>query len=180
MSAHVFRPREILGVLAEHEVDFIIVGGVSATLQGAPITTFDLDLVHSRAPENLDRLLAALRDLDAFYRGQGDRRILPQLSHLASPGHQLLMTRAGPLDLLGTVGATGHERGYEELLPDTYVMEVIEGRRLRVLDLSMVIALKEEAGRDKDRAVLPVLRRTLEERQRGQGQAPPPAEGLEP
>jgi hypothetical protein len=176
MSAPVFRPREILGVLVEHEVDFIVVGGVSATLQGAPVTTFDLDLVHARAPENLDRLLAALRDLDAYYRGQGARRIVPQLSHLASAGHQLLMTRAGPLDVLGTVGATGHERGYEELLPDTHTMEVMEGLRFRVLDLAMVIVLKEEAGRDKDRAVLPVLRRTLEERQRGQGDGAPAAE----
>ncbi len=179
MSPGVFRPREILVALTERAVDFIVVGGVSATLQGAPVTTFDLDLVHSRAPENLDRLLAALGDLEAYYRGQGGRRIVPQLSHLASAGHQLLMTRAGPLDVLGTVGATGHERGYEELLPDTHLMEVMEGLRLRVLDLATVIALKEEAGRDKDRAVLPVLRRTLEERQRGQGEGTPDAKGPE-
>ena len=33
----------------------------------------------------------------------------------------------------------------------------------RVLDLETLIALKEELGRDKDRAVLDVLRRTLAE-----------------
>jgi hypothetical protein len=46
----------ILRVLAEHRADFIVIGGVSAVLQGTPITTFDLDVVHSRAPENLDLL----------------------------------------------------------------------------------------------------------------------------
>lgn len=165
MPGQDFRPREILRVLADHEVDFIVVGGVSATLQGAPVTTFDLDLVHSRAAENLERLLAALLALGAYYRGQGDRRIPPRISYLASPGHQLLMTRAGSLDLLGTVGIPGHERGYQDLLPHAFEMDVGEGLRLRVLALATVIELKEEAGREKDRAVLPVLRRTLQERQ---------------
>ncbi len=41
-----------LSVLAAHKVDFIVVGGVSAVLQGAPIATFDLDIVHSRGPAN--------------------------------------------------------------------------------------------------------------------------------
>src|SRR5262245_47380920 len=95
---------EALQVLADHKVDCIVVGGVGAVLQGAPINTFDLDIVHSRTPENLDRLLAALQDLDAYYRGQGTRVIRPGRSHVASPGHQLLTTRTGPLDLLGTIG----------------------------------------------------------------------------
>ena len=38
----------------------------------------------------------------------------------------------------------------------------IEDLRVRVLDLADVIASKEAAGRDKDRAMLPLLRRTLE------------------
>src|SRR5947209_8781826 len=93
----------ILQVIAGHQVDAIVVGGVCAVLNGAPVNTFDLDLVHSRAADNLDRLLAALQDLNAIYRGQGCRVIRPTLSYLASPGHQLLMTRLGPLDLLGTI-----------------------------------------------------------------------------
>jgi hypothetical protein len=166
----------VLRTLAEHKVDFIVIGGVAAALQGAPIHTQDLDLVHSRAPENLDRLLAALLVLDAFYRGQGSRRLAPQIAYLATPGHQLLMTRGGALDLLGTVGAVGHERGYEALLPHTIEMTV-EALPLRVLDLETVIELKEEAARDKDRAVLPTLRRTLEEKKQQEGRdGSPPAE----
>lgn len=166
----------IIQSLVEHEVDCIVVGGVSAVLQGAPIDTFDLDVVHSRSPENLDRLLAALLELDAYYRGQGSRRLAPKIEFLASPGHQLLMTRAGPLDVLGTVGVGGHERDYDDLLPHAQMVEVMIGMRVCVLDLATVIELKEELGRDKDRAVLPVLRRTLEERQRISGEGPPPAD----
>jgi len=41
----------ILEALAAHKVDFIVVGGVAAVLQGAPIATFDLDVVHANVPD---------------------------------------------------------------------------------------------------------------------------------
>jgi hypothetical protein len=153
--------KAILSTLSEHGVDFIVIGGVCAVLHGAPILTFDLDLVHARAPENLDRLLKALQALEAHYREQPERRLVSELSHLASPGHQLLMTRAGPLDLLGTI--TGG-RGYEDLLPQTVELQVGEDLKLRLLNLETLIAVKEETGRERDKAVLPILRRTLEEK----------------
>ena len=34
--------REILELLNKHEVEYIVVGGVAAVIQGAPITTFDV------------------------------------------------------------------------------------------------------------------------------------------
>jgi hypothetical protein len=43
-------------------------------------------------------------------------------------------------------------------------MDIGEGIRIRVLDLETLIAVKEELGGEKDRAVLPTLRRTLEEK----------------
>ena len=48
----------ILRALNGHHVDFIIVGGVDAVLQGAPIMTFDLDIVYSTDAANIDRLLS--------------------------------------------------------------------------------------------------------------------------
>lgn len=151
----------ILQCLAEHDVDFIVVGGIGAVLQGAPIATFDLDVVHSREPHNIDKLLAALDTLDAFYREPAASKIKPGRSHLSSSGHQLLMTRFGPLDLLGGIGAG---RDYQELLSESSAMEISAGLKTRVLALSAIIKTKEETGGEKDRAVLPILRRTLEEK----------------
>jgi hypothetical protein len=152
----------ILEILVAHDVDFIVVGGVSAVLQGAPIATFDLDVVHSREPENIERLARALQELGAYYRGQATRRIEPSPSILASPGHQLLLTIHGPLDLLGTIGKG---RGYEALLEATEEL-VVGSLKVRVLGLPALIQSKEEVGGEKDRAVLAVLRRTLEERRK--------------
>ena len=44
---------ETLKVLARHDVDFILVGGMAAILEGAPISTFDLDIVFRRTDENM-------------------------------------------------------------------------------------------------------------------------------
>ena len=153
----------ILRALVEHGVEFIVVGGVGAVLQGAPVATFDLDLVHARTEQNISRLLAALDALDACYRTQPEKRLRPGASQLASPGHQLLMTRYGPVDLLGAIGRS---RGYEDLLSHSREVAVAEGVVVRVLDLETQIAVKEEVGAEKDRAVLPLLRRTLEESRR--------------
>jgi hypothetical protein len=150
---------DIFKILSKHKVDFIVVGGVCAVLHGAPVTTFDLDLVHSRSPDNLEHLMKALQELDAYYRGRGDQRLRPGLKHLSSPGHQLLMTRAGPLDLLGTIGL---KHGYEDLIKHTVEFEV-GGLKLRILNLRKLIEVKKETITEKDKAVLPILQRTLKE-----------------
>jgi hypothetical protein len=143
-------------------VKFIVVGGVAAALNGAPISTFDLDVVHARNADNIDRLLAALDELEACYRDQTGRRLPPVRAHLEGTSRNLLSTKYGPLDVLGTIG-NGHD--YTSLLGETIEL-ALDDLTVRVLDLPPLIRIKEETARDKDRAVLAILRRTLEERQR--------------
>ena len=143
-------------------MDFILVGGLAAVLHGAPVVTFDVDVVHSRDAPNITRLLAVLELLDAVSRIQPERKLKPNATHLSGPGHVNLITRYGPLDLLGTIG---DGLGYEELLPHSYETEVGD-IRVRVLDLETLIAVKERVGGEKDRLVLPILRRTLEEKKK--------------
>ena len=154
----------LLQTLVDRGVDFLVVGGVSAVLQGATLNTFDLDIVHSTEPANITRLLAVLGDLDASYRAQPER--CPSQTDLSSPGHQLLMTRFGPLDVLGSIGKG---RRYPDLLPHAPEMTIGGGIRIRVLDLETQIAIKEEIGQEKDLAALPFLRHALEESRRKHG-----------
>lgn len=146
----------LLQVLHDFGVDFIIVGALSAVLQGAPVMTFDVDIVHLRTPENIRRLLEALHEIEATYRGP-PAALSPTSSHLESPGHQLLSTRFGPLDILGAI-----EEGldYEALLPSSRTLE-LDDLALNVLSLKKYVELKELSTREKDRARLPLLRRVL-------------------
>ncbi|MDM8548613.1 hypothetical protein QUF72_00995 [Desulfobacterales bacterium HSG2] len=152
---------EIIKVLKRYRTKFVIVGGVCAVLHGAPVTTFDLDLVYSRKPENLGHIEAALTEMDAYYRGH-PRILKPDAECLSSPGHHLLMTRLGPLDLLGTIGKN---EGYDDLIPFSEEIET-EEITLRILSLEHLIRLKEDMLREKDRLILPILRNTLKEKQR--------------
>jgi len=150
-----------LRALREGGVEFAVVGGVAAVLNGAPVNTFDLDIVSARGEENVAKLVRVLDGIDAIDRVQPDRKVKPNASHLSSPGHHNLITSCSPLDVLGTIG---RELGYEELLPHTLEMEVGGGVRVRVLDLETIVSLKEQLAGEKDLAVLPVLRRTLEQK----------------
>jgi len=152
--------------LREGGVAFCVVGGVAAVLNGAPVNTFDLDIVAARDEENVTRLLGVLESLDAVYRMQPERRLKPDASHLRSPGHHNLITICGPLDVLGTIG---RGLGYDDLLPNTVEMEIGGGVHVRVLNLETLIAVKEKLAGEKDLAVLPILRRTLEASRRGGG-----------
>ena len=157
----------VLRALREWGVRFVLVNELAAALQGSPCEMLKLDIVPARDEENLSRLLRVLDSIDAIYRIQPARRLKPDMSHLRSAGHQNLLTKFGPLDVLGTIG-----RGltYEDLLPHSVEMKFSEGLHVKVLDLPTIIAVKEELQGEKDLAVLSILRRTLEEKRRTESQ----------
>jgi hypothetical protein len=150
---------ELLKTLVAHQVEYVVVGGMAAVLQGAPVNTLDLDVVYARTPENIERLLAALKELDAFFRDD-PRRLRPDSSHLESRGHKLLETNQGPLDLLGNIE---EDTGYEDLVADSEWLEVA-GAPVRTLSLQRLIRVKEQLGRPKDQVMLMILRATLDEK----------------
>jgi hypothetical protein len=150
----------VLSTLRRHRVRFVLVGGVAAVIEGAPVATFDIDIVPDHNSSNIDRLVAALTELKAYYRGRPNLRPAPEA--LRGPGHHLLMTRYGPLDVLGMVG---RERDFHALMPHSR-RRVLNGAHLNVLDLETQIAVKEELSFAKDRAVVPILKATLGERRR--------------
>lgn len=151
----------LLAQLCDAGVEFIIVGGAAAVIQGAPITTNDLDIVHRRTPENVARLLDVLLRLDATMRYDlANRGLRPTAEMLSGHGQINLSTSLGPIDPLCEIG---EGQGYDELVAHSQSV-VDEGRVLRVLDLPTLISVKAKAGRPKDRMVLPILIATLQER----------------
>lgn len=132
---------KVLRTLHKHGVEFIVTGGVSAVLHGAPVTTLDLDIIHSRSEENVERLLTALKELHAYYRTKKDIRIGPSKSALMGKGHHLLLTDAGPLDVLCVVGKADHTKFYEDIFDESEEFEV-EDFHFRSQSLESLIDLK--------------------------------------
>jgi predicted nucleotidyltransferase len=149
---------DILRVLTRHGVDFILVGGVAAILEGAPVSTLDLDIMVHPTGEDRDRLLKALGELNARYFDPAGRHILPDRAKLDTLRLHRFLTDSGPLDVLESIG---DGLSFGDLSGETQLYEVA-GVSLRVLRLEAIIRSKEQAGREKDLAVLPILRRTLQ------------------
>jgi predicted nucleotidyltransferase len=152
---------DLVSTLARHDVEFIIVGGMAAILRGTPVNTFDLDIFYERSAENIERLLNALKELQAVVRDDPRRKRLNK-SHLESAGHKLMETNQGPLDLLGTIEET---TGFPELITDSDWID-LGVTRARVLKLERLIQIKQRLGRPKDQAMLPLLLATLDETKR--------------
>ena len=153
----------LLRVLAGSGTEFVLVGGIAAGVHGAARATYDVDIVYARAHENISLLVSALAPLEPYLRGVP--RGLPFTWNTATVGRGLnftLTTTAGDLDLFGeiTIGGT-----YEDLLPDTEVVQVF-GIECRCLSLERLIAVKRAAGRPKDLAAIAELEAIAEERRR--------------
>lgn len=152
----------LLRALAAHGVPCIVIDGVSAALQGVPATTYDLDLVLDPDPAHLDRAFELLQELDACLRKHlPAKRLELARADLDTPGAKLLQTRLGPLDILGVL-ANGWR--FADFEPRSRELVFSDGLRARVLDLAALIEVKEAVGREKDRAVLPLYRSVLRER----------------
>jgi predicted nucleotidyltransferase len=147
----------ILRILKEHEVEFILVGALAGVLQGALATTQDVDILHRRTAENVSKLRQALLSMGAYYWEHINKRLEPEERTLMLPGHHLLKTDFGFLDVLGTVG---DKQSYEDLIDRTEELSV-SGHNINALNLEALIETKEQAGRDKDKLALPLLRAAL-------------------
>ncbi len=152
----------ILRLLADAGVEFVVVGGVAGIAHGSSLTTQDTDVVYRRTPENLRRLVDALRPHHPYLRGAPPG--LPFLWDVATIERGLnftLSTDLGALDLLGEILGGG---AYEDVRPSSELSEVF-GVSCRVLDLPTLIRAKRAAGRPKDFEAIAILEALLEERQ---------------
>jgi len=148
---------DLLEGLLKAGVDFILVGSLAAVVQGAPITTMDADIVHSRTSENVSKLMAVLKSVDACYRRLDHKLLAPSEGDLSGDGCALLRTRLGPVDVLAVIE---QGKSYEDFIEHTVGIE-FRGHILRVLDLNTLIHLKEGSKDSRDKLRLLVLKETL-------------------
>ncbi len=146
--------------LARHKVEFVLIGALGATLHGFPRNTRDADITPARDPANLDRLAAALRELDArIYTEQIPEGLpfdcSPQM--LARADVWNLITKAGRLDLAFKPSGT---EGFDDLARQAVRFELY-GHPLLAARLEDIIRSKAAANRPQDRQDVEVMREML-------------------
>lgn len=145
--------------LCDAGVDFVVIGGLSATLHGSARVTYDLDICYSRTSANLSRLVVALAPFHP--RPRDFSAGLPFIWDDATLGNGTMFTLhtdIGAIDLLAEVAGLG---AFDEVRRHSIAVEAFD-RQIETLDLPALIRAKRAAGREKDLSALAELESLLE------------------
>jgi hypothetical protein len=152
---------DVLIVLREHEVEFVVIGGFAVILHGVVRATKDVDIVPEQSEENLARLWAALEALEARPRELDEFRPeeLPVQFSLEGlvdgGGNWVLETRLGRLDVMQWVSGID---SYEELRAGAKTEVTPEAGAIMFAGLDDLLAMKRAAGREQDLMDITALR----------------------
>jgi len=152
-----FDPERLLEALSRHKVNFVLIGALAARLHGFPRLTADADITPAADKPNLERLAAALNELDAkVYTESVPEGLSFDCSAISLVRARMwnLVTSAGRLDI--AFEPAGVE-GYDDLKKDAERFEAF-GVRFLVASLDDIIRSKEAAGRPKDLDDVAILR----------------------
>ena len=159
-AAETFDPIPVIESLADADVEFVLIGGLAGIAHGSAYPTYDADVMYARDEANLERLAGVLRALGAVLRGapkdtpfQVDARTLREGCNFTFD------TSRGPLDILAyPAGAPP----FAELAAMADEID-LGGRRIKVASLDHLIAMKEAAGRAKDKLMATEYRTLADE-----------------
>jgi len=170
VSREVFDPEAILRVLAEHGVEFVVVGGVAVQTHGYMRPTRDLDIIPRPDLVNLSRLGEALAELGSrLHRAQPPVDITdPQILRRAALVP--LVTTYGRLDVINiesTAATAGQYSGLRERAIDVDLGAV----EVAVVGLDDLIRMKKAAGREQDRIDIGALTALDEDLARESGES---------
>lgn len=137
---------QILRVLADHAVDYVIVGGLAVQTHGHVRTTVDIDIYPNPDPSNLGRLADALNALHARILNPGSEGMEIDAKTLPRATMWQFSTRHGAIDVLHDApGAPAYselrERALEIRLGDL---------KLAVAGLDDLISMKRASARPVD------------------------------
>jgi len=143
-----FDLRSLLEALHDHDVRFVVIGGVAVGAHGFVRGTEDLDLVPDPDPENLQRLIVALGNLESTLPTAGGRQFDPtgDAGVIRRGGNVTTATKFGALDVVQRAQGVP---SYSQLVDDAVKSDLL-GIPVRVCSLARLREMKEAQSRTQD------------------------------
>jgi hypothetical protein len=143
-----FEPRVILVALERRRVNYVVIGALARVLHGTDEVTGGVDVCPQRREENLERLDAALRDLDAA-----------PVADEVRAGEVAIRreTHAGLVQVVSV--PEGTRGGWDDLRRHANREALGDGLRAAVASLDDLLRMNAALDREPDDAVRPQLRR---------------------
>lgn len=138
---------DFLKRLTDHNVEFVVVGGMAGVLHGSSVVTEDLDVCAPMTPENIDHILKALGDLHPRFRMHPDQPpLLEDPSRLAGFKNLYIATDLGQIDFLAEITGVGDF----DTVSRSSIKVRVGGVECRMIDIDSLILSKRAMGRAKD------------------------------
>lgn len=145
--------REIFRALTDEGVEYVLIGGLAAIVQGASLVTLDTDICFRQSLPNCERLTRALARLEAEIYPTRTNVIPITVELLQKYKLVLLKTKLGRLDLIADVPGLGT---FEDVAPGATTIELGD-LTIPVLTLDQLIQAKSALDKPKDREHLDQL-----------------------
>lgn len=142
---------KLLGILAEAEIRFVVVGGIAVTLQGYVRFTEDIDILIDGDESNVSALLGALADY-----GEGFARELSPEDFADEEGAIRIIEEAELCQIDVFTRMSG--RKFDEVIRDADYFPLGE-HRIAYASKASLIGWKEKSVREKDRLDAMALRK---------------------
>jgi len=146
--------KKIAIALLNVRLEAIMVGNAAAALQGAPVTTLDIDFMFRKTPTNMRKLKVFAKELDA--------QVLKPFYPVSSLYRVVNDDTGMQVDFMWVLHGI---KSFENLRSDAVEVE-FEGYTLKVASLEKIIRSKKTLGRPRDMAVIEILEKTLDEKKR--------------
>lgn len=141
----------LVKVLAQAGVDFVVVGGVAGAMHGCTCVTQDIDICCDFSPANLLLLQKAISDLHPVHRMTPSRKKLELTEKNCAQFKNLYLdTDMGQLDCLNYINGIGD---YQKVKQASVIVQSGQ-TKLRVLNLDALLEAKKAMNRPRDQEAI--------------------------
>ena len=146
--------KNLLILLIENKIDFVLIGGFAGVVHGASLVTQDIDICTALTKENIEKLRIILKPYYPKHRMTAKKLLFENYpKNLDGVNNLYFDTKLGQLDILSSVVGVGSFN----VVKKNSIEISLYGSKCRVISIKDLIKSKKCMNRNKDKTILEEL-----------------------